>query len=583
MPDPRAALSWIIAVALTTGSSNAAEDEPGAPIQLLRSGVEVFVSQAIVTPAATVAETSVERLLAVHRRFDPDAERDAPPFTRTATIRIFATHEERGLLRGSEASFAVDEAALSADVVAETGVTRQCGRAEALLYLVGRFGKASALWLEDGASYALADEDAIKDYRATAAWIEDAGEATALADLIDEKRYERRSALLQSALAAVLVELILEEGGPPALVAAWRGAPIDQGHLGPRYRARLRLLKDKHRHWMDARRAERGLAQSRTRHRGVCFAHEGYRIRDGYLSAMARRSMERAHQTGARALSLTPFAYYPSPTEPELRWPRRTGLSAGRESDESILVASSNARALAMTTMLKPHLWGHGWCGTIQMQSEADWDAWFSNYAEFLLHNALLAERAGIDWLSIGCELVLTTADNSDRWRALAQRARRVFAGGLCYSANWGEEMQQIGFADALDAVGVDFYFPLSDKEHPSDDELREGAMRALTATAALREKYQRPILLTEIGYPSRAAPWKAPYEVSRGQAEFAALQARCLLAFADAFRAQTGVDGFYIWKWPTFDQWSDRERVDYWPAGEASMTALESAFTQIK
>lgn len=571
----------VVQAPVDAGRAPAGED----PVRVVVDGVDFLVGRGVEGDPREVAARSASRLRATRDRMaagkDPGEPAGGPMFDRAATVRIFATHEERGLRVGAEASFEVTAEPLTCDVVVETGVTRQSGRAEALLFLVGRHGPAPTALLADGASYALADEDAVKDYRATAAWLEDAGEATPIEALLDPVRYDQRSALVQSALAAVLMELVLEREGPDGLLRCWRGDPVDVAVYGPLYRARLRRLVDDHRHWMDARRAARGARRVETRHRGVCFAHEGYRVHDGYLSDMARRSLERARDAGARAVSITPFGYYRDPNAPDLRWPRRTGPRAGQESDESILVASARARALGMTTMLKPHLWGHGWCGTIRMTAEADWDAWFANYGEFLVHYAILAERAEFDWLSIGCELVETTRGNADRWRALARRARRLFAGGLCYAANWGEEMERVDFADALDAIGVDFYFPLSDEDDPSDDALRRGAADALARTAALRERHGRPILLTEVGYPSRAAPWKDPFEVSRGSPEHAALQARCLRAFAAAFAAQDGVDGFYVWKWPTFDHWADRGRVDYWPAGEESMRALERAFAR--
>ena len=57
---------------------------------------------------------------------------------------------------------------------------------------------------------------------------------------------------------------------------------------------------------------------------------------------------------------------------------------------------------------------------------------------------------------------------------------RRVYTGTLTYGANWGDEVEQITFWDALDLVGVSFYEPLTDAKTASVATLRAGAKKAL-------------------------------------------------------------------------------------------------------
>ena len=52
------------------------------------------------------------------------------------------------------------------------------------------------------------------------------------------------------------------------------------------------------------------------------------------------------------------------------------------------------------------------WRGEISMQSEEDWQKWFANYEQFILHYAQLAQEEGIEMLCIGTELHRTSKIN---------------------------------------------------------------------------------------------------------------------------------------------------------------------------
>lgn len=505
------------------------------------------------------------------------------PDDRTRIV-LYGSHESKALAEGSISDLTVAADGRRASAVVEGGVARADGRCEAQVALRRAFGTARHAALEIGATLVLADDDTRAHWRAAAAWVEAAGESTPLDDLLDESRFAARSRLLNDPLAAVAVEALLDEAGVAGLRHAWGAKELDIVPLRGAYREALEQLVLEHDTWIRARRAARGRHRGEVDLRGVCFAHEGYAIHDGYASSRADRSLGRARSLGADAVSLTPFGSYRNPNDPSIRWRRRTppsGRGQGSETDEALLVAGARARAHGMSVMLKPHLWGHGWCGEIEMTTPAAWDEWFATYGEFLVHHALLAETGDFEWLSIGCELVRTTRDHDAEWRGLAGRARRLFAGGVTYSANWGDEMEQLAFADALDAVGVNCYFPIAEGAAPTETELRRGATAALARIAALETRYGRPVILTEVGYPVRERAWHEPYRGHGDEASDPADQARCLNAFALAFRAQSAprVRGFYFWKWPTLERWDDRDRVDFWPASDAAIDALRDGF----
>jgi len=502
------------------------------------------------------------------------------PAEQPVRVRVYGTHEAKALDMGSVESFSLAEDGRTlAVVVDEELVSRSDGRGVARMLLELAWGAPGRPVFEDGLPYLLGSESSRRESRLLAAWIAAAGEATTVAELLDPAAYGRRTMLLQAPLGAVLGEWILERGGAAALAQAWRGETPQPMPREDEWQDWLDGLVREHAAELRAHRQERAQRRPLSEHRGICFSHEGYRIHDGYVSQQADRSLEEAWQRGARSVAFTPFGYYRDVNLPEIRWPRRSARP-GTETDESVLVACARARGRGMITLLKPHLWGHGWCGEIRMTNEEDWQRWFQEYGEFLVHYALLAELGGFEWFSVGCELVQTTRDHEDEWRALVGRARRLFAGGLTYSANWGEEAQDLSFADALDAVGVDHYAPLSEAADPDPEELVRAARRHLAELAALSRRYGRPLLLTEVGFPNRALPWFEPHRAGRREPLDPAAQVRCMEAFLQAWRERPDRDviGFYWWKWPSYDRFLERPR-EYWPGSPEALEVLERLF----
>lgn len=500
------------------------------------------------------------------------------------TIVVFASLEEKALATGStaEVSPLPDGSVACID---DPPAFRFDGRAVAALALRRAVPHADPSHpLLAAARSILADADERARALALAAWIHAAGETTPLSDLLDPTRLRRRSFLVQRPQLAVLAGLLLERGGAAALARAVEGIVSDRSALEEAFRARLDRLAAEHRAFFEARRRRRARHRRPARIRGACFAHEGYRVVDGYGSQMAARSLERLRALGADAISVTPFAFYRDPHRPDLRWRRRTPeigsdrWAAGSETDEAVRATIAAAHRLGLRVLLKPHLWGHGWCGEITMTNEDDWRAFFEEYGEFLVHHALLAERTDCEWFSVGCELAGTTG-RATPWRRLVARVRALFAGGVTYAANWDAEAERLAFARDLDFLGVDEYASLSESDRPDDAQLLEGAVARLRRWESLARALDRPIVLTEIGFPDRRTAWRRPHE-GRAAEPAPADQARALSAFAAAYARcdRSLVRGFFYWKWPTFERWDGR-RADYWPASPQALDALGRAF----
>ncbi len=217
-------------------------------------------------------------------------------------------------------------------------------------------------------------------------------------------------------------------------------------------------------------------------------------------------------------------------------------------SDDSIIDAIRRARALGMRTAIAPHIKVED--GTFRGEIDpSDRTAWYAAYRRMLEHYASLAQRANASGLVVGSELV-SMSEDTEQWAALVAAARRRFVGQLTYAANWVDEAEQIRFWDTLDAIGIDAYMPLT----PGDADPSIGALQAawdpyVARMRTLSDAAGKPVLLTEIGYTSRAGTAQAPATEGDGAIDQQA-QAN---AYAGAFRAlghQPWISGMLIWDW---------------------------------
>ncbi|WP_103030119.1 glycoside hydrolase family 113 [Salinibacter altiplanensis] len=264
----------------------------------------------------------------------------------------------------------------------------------------------------------------------------------------------------------------------------------------------------------------------------------------------------RLRDLGVTHPTLVAFGWQKAPDSPTVRVD--TGDGWYSESHRGIRTLARQADALGMGVILKPHLWVGGYDetqdrSTIGFESDARWREWEANYRRFLLLYARLAAEVDADALVLGTELTRAATERPHFWRGLADSVRAVYDGKLTYAANWHEAYERIQFWDALDYVGVQAYFPLTEAEDPSLAALQEGWRPHRAALAKIHERTGRPILLTEIGYRSAvgaaAAPWEWP-ERDDGAVPDSALQARCYRAFLSTVGRAPWLKGGIIWKW---------------------------------
>ena len=166
-----------------------------------------------------------------------------------------------------------------------------------------------------------------------------------------------------------------------------------------------------------------------------------------------------------------------------------------------------------LKVMLKPHVdvWGWKWRGDIGFDTEAEWLAWFSSYEEFILRYARIANESGVEYFVIGTEFLKASHREND-WRNIISLIRNEYSGKITYAANHSGEETNITWWDALDAIGIDAYYPISDNPNDTYEDylLTWNIIRENLETLSYR--WNKPIILTEIGYQSRdgaaITPW---------------------------------------------------------------------------
>jgi hypothetical protein len=298
--------------------------------------------------------------------------------------------------------------------------------------------------------------------------------------------------------------------------------------------------------------------------KGVSISAEGW---GGYESESARQMLQALHNDGVNSIALVPYGFGPR-GRPEVRL--NTGAGSW-ESDEGIEEMSRVAHALGMKVMLKPGIWvgGGGYAGELEFNSAAERAEWFESYGRFVEHYARLATRVHADLFCVGGEFVKLTPYEAG-WRKLIARARELYPGPLVYAANFGGEFESIKFWDALDDIGLQEYYPLPEDLNADEIERK---------VEAVEQKYQRPVIFTEVGFASGQHANRAPWEDGHG-APALELQARCYEAIFKAFYDRPWFEGMYWWKVGT-NGFGGPDDTSLTPWGKPAMQVVKRWYTR--
>ncbi len=291
---------------------------------------------------------------------------------------------------------------------------------------------------------------------------------------------------------------------------------------------------------------------------------------DGYGTPTAQASLDELSATGANTVVILVTAYQAARTTRQVR---SNDLRTPTEAAVQQIVSESKARGLRVTLKLHVDLDDGAWRGLIAPPDPA---AWFESYRAFVLPWASLAQSLGVEQFVVGTELA-GTIGHAAEWRRTIAAVREVFRGEVLYAASW-DEAGRVPFWDALDVVGVNAYYPVTDRPDAGRLEILAGWQPWLDRLERLHEQTGRDLLVTEIGYRSVDGAGMAPHAFRSSPELDLGEQADLYWAALQVIGEPSWMRGVYWWNWPA-DGSGGPQNTDYTPAGKPAAGELAATW----
>jgi len=286
----------------------------------------------------------------------------------------------------------------------------------------------------------------------------------------------------------------------------------------------------------------------------------------GYVSNFANTQIDLVQNLGASHLGIIATYYQSDPYVSDISATSRTPSLATIEE----VLNESTERGLKV--LLKPHVDLENGESRTSIDPDSPTD-WFATYRDLILPLADLAEQYAVSHFIVGTELGGTIQYEND-WRLLITEIRSRFSGQLVYAANW-DEVYEVPFWDALDLIGVDFYYPISDASNPSRLELLENWQLWLGRLSLLRDQVSKNILFTEIGYRSIDGAGIRPYDFQIDGSPDPEEQADLYWAAIEACADKDWIEGLLWWGWPAYRERNSTAATGYTPKGKPAEEIL--------
>lgn len=313
------------------------------------------------------------------------------------------------------------------------------------------------------------------------------------------------------------------------------------------------------------------------KHRGMSVFHWRDNIDQG-INQLIKNNIE--------WVAIVPFMYQPSDTTKLIHPREQIGVWTSRDSAYLKVVQELHKRNL--NVMLKPHLWmDKGWRSNIKLDSSEEWNAWFDSYEKHMLHYATLAEYLNIELLCIGTEFRSSLKAQPERWNSLVENIKIIYNGKLTYAANWDGEFNNVKFWNSMDYIGIQAYFPLTSKNNPNLEEIKNGWNKHIKTLEKLSKAHNKQILFTEIGYRSDISATVEPWlwwealdkskNLSSNETQNLAYEALFQKLWKHNWFA-----GMYFWQWHNSSEEGDvHESVDFTPRYKPAENTLAKWYSK--
>ncbi len=263
------------------------------------------------------------------------------------------------------------------------------------------------------------------------------------------------------------------------------------------------------------------------------------------LTAADVEAMQKLH---ANAVALMPYAFMRGQDtllhyNTKQQWAGETVQGIAQEIDL--------LHAAGLQVMLKPHVWiSHGmYTGNFTFENKALWRPFEASFKAYLLTFARLAQTKQVEVFCVGTEWRSFIKERPAFWEELIKDVRKVYTGKVTYAANW-DEYAETPFWDALDYIGVNAYFPLSEDPNPPADELLAAWEPIALELQELSIAYHRPVIFTEYGYRSMDGATHKPWEANTNAKVSLTAQSKALEALYKTYWRKEWFAGGFLWKW---------------------------------
>jgi hypothetical protein len=304
----------------------------------------------------------------------------------------------------------------------------------------------------------------------------------------------------------------------------------------------------------------------------------------GYGSPAFERGLDEAVRLGATWISLTPFGR---------AWDlHATGIDKTfelpfAENQRNLARAVKQAHARGLRVLLVPHLWVESgeWRAEIDPPGDAGWQRFASAYRGFVLSWARVAKESRVDMLAVGVELrSWLTTTHAPSFLPIIRDVRAAFPGLLTYAANW-DDVDQTVIWNELDVIGINAFYPLTDKNNASPADLVKGGLEVGKKVEELAKLWQKPVMFNEFGYTARTdpalRPWEWPDHMSNVTVD-ARAQADAYRGLLAGMLSTQQLVGAFVWRlYADPDDLSQEAEWGFSPRGRDAELALRDAYWQ--
>lgn len=236
-----------------------------------------------------------------------------------------------------------------------------------------------------------------------------------------------------------------------------------------------------------------------------------------------------------------------------------------------------------LKVLLKPHIWVHdSWVGDLEFSNETDWKIFEKTYLEFILDYALLADSMNVEAFCLGVELKKITSRLSF-WNSFIDSVRNVYKGKITYAANW-DNYDKVDFWNKLDYIGVDAYFPLSEKKTPTVQEFSDGWQNHLVDLKKKSTELNKPVIFTEFGFRSMDYNGKEPWYTGGSSTNNLLAQNNAYQAIFQEVWSQDWFAGGFLWKWyPNHSNAGGKENNRFTPQNKPVEKRIRTQYLKSK